>query len=301
MLFSILIPTYNNGKTIHKAIDSALKQDYKGEYEIVVVNNASKDNTSEVLSRYNSPRLHVYTNKVTVNVYANHNVALGYAKGDYVIYCHGDDELLPNALSIYNEHLMHYNYPSKYIALGHSMFRDFSAWINGYDHLLSYNMLFSGWTAKRIFASGGTTPSGTCYSRERFMEIGGFDETDGAYESDWLAFLKAAFDGFEFEFIDRMVFKREYASTYVASNQNKIIYQRKLSEQRFISSLTSLQKEELEDMYWTYSLEMWDPIFAKPIPPREERLDALMQRYKKAPWKVWKLLKWVLIKWNFWR
>ena len=301
MLFSILIPTYNNGRTIHKAIDSALMQDYKDEYEVIVVNNASKDNTNEVLSRYNDPRLHVYTNKETVNIYANHNIALAYAKGDYVVYCHGDDRLLPNALTIFNDHLMHYKYPSKYISLGHSMFRDFSAWINCYDRLLSYNMLFSGWTAKRIFASGGTTPSGTCYSRESFIAIGGFDETDGAYESDWLAFLKAAFEGFEFSILDRMVFVREYASTYVDSKRDEIMHQRLLSQQRFIKSLTPLQREELEELYWAYDIDEWSAFYAKPLPTKEERLEALMQRYKKEPWKIWKLLKWVFVKYDIWK
>ena len=301
MLFSILIPTYNNGKTIHKAIDSALKQDYKGDYEVVVVNNASKDNTGEVLSAYNNPRLHVYTNEETVNVYANHNVALGYAKGDYVIYCHGDDELLPHALTVFEEHISRNHFPSQYIALGHSMFRDFAMAMQDCDSLLRYNTLFSGWTAKRIFLNGGTSPSGTCYSRESFIEIGGFDATDGAYESDWLAFLAAAFEGFEFEFIDRMVFKREYASTYVASNQTKIMQQRVLSEKRFMARLSPLQFEELQYLFYEYEPEIWKAIFVKPQPTKQERLDAIMQRYKQKPWAMQKLVKWVLVKCNLWK
>ncbi|MCH5687477.1 glycosyltransferase [Niabella sp. W65] len=47
-LVSIIIPTYNRAATIGKAIDSALHQTYKN-FEIIVVDDGSKDDTSDVL------------------------------------------------------------------------------------------------------------------------------------------------------------------------------------------------------------------------------------------------------------
>jgi len=297
MLFSILIPTYNNGKSIEKAVRSALNQDYSGEYEVVVVNNASTDNTADVLSQIKDEHLKLFTNPQTVNIYANHNVALSYAKGDYVVYCHGDDELLPHTLKVMASYVEKHLYPTQYILFGHSRFRDFSEWFPKEDALLTYNCMFSGWTAKRIFMDGGLSPSGVLYSRQALINIGGFDATDGAYESDWLVFLKAAFEGFEFEFSDRMLFKREYATTYVASNQDKIAKERILSQQRFIDGLSASQLEDLQNIYWSYGCHLWDYFYAPHIPTKQERLDGIMSRYRKQPWKIWKLAKWMKVKW----
>lgn len=301
MLFSILIPTYNNERTIVRTVYSAINQTYKDKYEIIVLDNASTDDTNKLLSNIIDDKLIVKRNLHTVNLYANHNIALKYAKGDYVVFCHGDDELLPHALQVLEQHIAKSFYPTRYIAIGHSMFRDFSATMQGHDSLLKYNDFFSGRTAKMIFMSGGTTPSGTCYSRKSFVEIGGFDATDGAYESDWIAFLKGAFEGFEFEFIDRMIFKREFASTYVVSNQSKILEQRLLSQQRFIGSLSSMQKEEFEMLYWEREPYVWRNFFTTPPPTKQERLDAILKRYKQKPWCIWKLVKWILIKCNIWK
>ena len=100
MLFSILIPTYNNEKTIAKTIESALNQDYKGDYEIVIVNNASTDATLSVIESYDDAKIKLITNPSTVHMYENHNICIENALGDYVVFCHSDDELMPEALKI---------------------------------------------------------------------------------------------------------------------------------------------------------------------------------------------------------
>lgn len=47
---SIVIPAYNASKTIERCIRSIFKQDYQ-DYEIIVVNDGSKDDTGEILDR----------------------------------------------------------------------------------------------------------------------------------------------------------------------------------------------------------------------------------------------------------
>ena len=54
-LVSICIPTYNRANIIKKAIDSALSQTYKN-IEVIVVDNASTDNTDEIVASYSDPR-----------------------------------------------------------------------------------------------------------------------------------------------------------------------------------------------------------------------------------------------------
>lgn len=298
MLFSILIPTYNNEATIERAVKSALNQDYTEEYEVIVANNASTDRTAKVLESIKDAKLRIVTNSQTVSMYENHNVLLHEAKGDYILFCHSDDQLCRGALSILAEELQRRLYPSKFIIWGHSMIRDFSR----YNNDSQLNQMFSGEIAKRVFVQGGLTPSGTCLSREAMTQMGGFPIVEGTFDIDWIFEALAAFDGWEFEMIDRLLYRREYASTYTDDLDFEIRQKQIQTAANWIySHLNPKQQYELKCMWWEGIAGNFDHIFATPPPTKEERLDALMQRYKKAPWKIWKLVKWVLIKWNFWR
>ena len=61
-LVSICIPSYNGEKWIREAIDSALAQTYKP-LEIVIVDDASTDNTLEIIQSYRDPRIRIEVNK----------------------------------------------------------------------------------------------------------------------------------------------------------------------------------------------------------------------------------------------
>lgn len=297
MLFSILIPTYNNATTIKTAVQSALHQDYSREYEVIVANNASTDRTADVLGSINNPKLKVITNSHTVSMYENHNVLLHEAKGDYVLFCHSDDQLCSNALSILADELNKRLYPNKFIIWGHSMIRDFSRYSN-----IPINQMFSGEIAKRVFVQSGLTPSGTCFSRESMVLMGGFPITEILCDIDWIFEALAAFNGWEFEMIDRLLYRREYASTYTDDLAFEIRQKQVQTAANCIySHLNPKQQYELKCMWWNGIAGKFDHIFATPPPTKQERLDALMQRYKKAPWKIWKLLKWILIKCDIWK
>lgn len=298
MLFSILIPTYNNEATIERAVKSALNQDYTEEYEVIVANNASTDRTAKVLESIKDAKLRIVTNSQTVSMYENHNVLLHEAKGDYILFCHSDDQLCRGALSILAEELQRRLYPSKFIIWGHSMIRDFSRYNNDFQ----LNQMFSGEIAKRVFVQGGLTPSGTCFSREAMTQMGGFPIVEGTFDIDWIFEALAAFDGWEFEMIDRLLYRREYASTYTDDLASEIRQKQVQTAANCIySHLNPKQQYELKCMWWEGIAGNFDHIFATPPPTKQERLDALMQRYKKAPWKIWKLLKWILIKCDIWK
>ena len=178
------------------------------------------------------------------------------------------------------------------------MIRDFSR----YNKDIQINHMFSGEIAKRVFVQGGLTPSGTCFSREAMTQMGGFPIVEGTFDIDWIFEALAAFDGWEFEMIDRLLYRREYASTYTDDLDFEIRQKQIQTAANWIySHLNPKQQYELKCMWWEGIAGNFEHIFATPPPTKEERLDALMQRYKKAPWKIWKLVKWVLIKWDCWK
>ena len=49
--FSVIIPAYNVQNYVEKAINSVLEQDFK-DYELIVVNDASTDNTADIVKKY---------------------------------------------------------------------------------------------------------------------------------------------------------------------------------------------------------------------------------------------------------
>lgn len=234
MLFTIAIPTLNNRNTISRAIQSALNQTYKGDYEVLVVNNASTDGTLEEILLFQDKRIRVVTNPQTVDMYSNHNVCLKEAKGDYVLFCHSDDILTQDALSLIEKRIEERQFPSKYILWGHSMFRDFKIALDRGQQKI--NTMFSGELSINSFIWGGLTPSGTCYSRKSLLKIGGFPSIESKVPmSDWAILIKAAYNYFEFEMIDRLLFIREKAST--ANDLNVLVWQ-----ENAIASLDSLEK-----------------------------------------------------------
>ena len=59
-MFSIIIPLYNKADYIAETLKSVLNQTYC-DYEVIVVNDSSTDNSLEVASSFQDERIHIYT------------------------------------------------------------------------------------------------------------------------------------------------------------------------------------------------------------------------------------------------
>jgi glycosyltransferase involved in cell wall biosynthesis len=95
---SVCIPSYNAARFLPAAIDSALAQDYD-DFEVVVSDDASADETSAVCARYDDPRFRSAKAEGRLGQAGNWNRCIELARGEYVILLHADDELLPGYLS----------------------------------------------------------------------------------------------------------------------------------------------------------------------------------------------------------
>lgn len=93
---SVIIPTYNRARIIKEAVESVLAQDYKN-FELIVVDDGSQDNTSEILASYgNDIRMLVQENR---GVSAARNRGIAEASGRFVAFLDSDDLWLPQKLS----------------------------------------------------------------------------------------------------------------------------------------------------------------------------------------------------------
>ncbi len=95
-LISVVTITYNHEKYIRKALDSIIQQKTKGKFdlEIIVADDASKDDTSKIIKEYQLiyPKiLNPIIRDKNIGIQANLKDALICAKGDYIALCEGDD------------------------------------------------------------------------------------------------------------------------------------------------------------------------------------------------------------------
>ena len=87
---SICVPNYNYGVYIGDTIQSILDQTYT-DFELIVVDDASTDNSMDVITSFHDKRLKVHENKSNLGITANWNKCLEYATGDYIAIFHSDD------------------------------------------------------------------------------------------------------------------------------------------------------------------------------------------------------------------
>jgi glycosyltransferase involved in cell wall biosynthesis len=94
---SVVIPTYNRAGFVPEAIESVLSQSYRN-FEVIVVDDGSTDNTSEVLEPYHDRiRLIQQTNS---GVSSARNRGLNEAEGEWVAFLDSDDLWRPDKLAI---------------------------------------------------------------------------------------------------------------------------------------------------------------------------------------------------------
>jgi hypothetical protein len=94
---TIFIPTYNRAHWLGRSIESALAQTY-GDFELVVSDNASTDETPEVVAAFDDPRLTYVRLEQHIGLNDHFNRCYGLATSEYMFLIPDDDVMLPDAL-----------------------------------------------------------------------------------------------------------------------------------------------------------------------------------------------------------
>ncbi|MEM7595767.1 MAG: glycosyltransferase [Cyanobacteria bacterium P01_A01_bin.83] len=93
---SVIIPAYNGERYLAAAIDSIFEQTFT-DYEIIVVDDGSTDNTSQIARQYGAAVQ--YLSQTNQGVAASRNLGLSTAKGEYIAFLDQDDVFLPHKLA----------------------------------------------------------------------------------------------------------------------------------------------------------------------------------------------------------
>lgn len=177
---SVIIPCHNLGRFLPVCLDSVLKQqtaqiknkaDSRVEqenitYEIIVVNDASSDNTESVMADYAEDITRI-TNPKNLHVSASRNIAVENAKGRYILPLDADDRLAPNALVKMVNYLD--DHPETDIVTGHLLVFHESDLTQGVS---------SGWPngtqVELQFEGHNRLPYCSMYRRKVYDRVGGY-------------------------------------------------------------------------------------------------------------------------------
>ena len=171
-LVSVIIPTYNRGWTLAEAVESVLAQDYK-DFELIVVNDGSTDDTKNILAVYEGVTVLDQTNQ---GVSAARNNGVAHSRGSYVAFLDSDDLWLPQKLAVQVDFFR--KNPEVLICQTQETWVRNGRRVNpGKRHQKQSGMFF-----ERSLELCLVSPSAVMMKKALFEEMGGFDESLPACE-----------------------------------------------------------------------------------------------------------------------
>lgn len=182
--FSVIIPTYNRSEILLRAINSVLSQTFQ-DFEIIVVDDASSDKTSDAIKQIQDTRLIYIRHSVNRGISYSRNTGLKLSNGKYITFLDHDDEYVPDRLmklhDIFQKHntidLVYHDYwlvdenQKRYFSIEEKQ--------KGIELLPIHRNVFY------------ILPGCIAIKRECLSKIGFFDDTLGPYE-DWDFLIRAS-------------------------------------------------------------------------------------------------------------
>jgi glycosyltransferase involved in cell wall biosynthesis len=98
-VISFIVPCYNYARFLPECVESILKLDGAFEWELLLIDDASTDNTQEVIRSFSDPRIRVITHPVNVGHARTINEGLRAARGEFIARIDPDDRYRPGFLT----------------------------------------------------------------------------------------------------------------------------------------------------------------------------------------------------------
>lgn len=185
---SIVIPIYNAEKYIAEAIEGLLNQTFK-DFELILVNDCSTDNTSEILKEYaqRDKRIKIINNEKNLRVSAAANRGIKEAKGEYIVKQDSDDWSYPDRIEKQVKYMD--AHPKVVLSSGNMEICDENMKVKNRTHFPT--------THKEIMnvllQFNPMVHSAMIYRRETFLEVGGYGGINTS--EDYLLTMKMASKG----------------------------------------------------------------------------------------------------------
>ena len=94
---SIIVPMYNAASFLKETLDSILNQTFT-DFELLLIDDCSKDNTLEIANSFSDPRIYIVKNEKNLGAGGTRNKGIKLAQSTYIAFCDADDIMFPNRL-----------------------------------------------------------------------------------------------------------------------------------------------------------------------------------------------------------
>ena len=165
---SVVIPTFNHAKLLKRALESVVAQSFKN-WEAIVVNNFSTDETIQVVQSLNDRRIKLINFKNSGIIAASRNRGIESATGQYVAFLDSDDAWYPTKLQKCVDQAAN---GAQFICHG-------EVWINSNlsKREVMYGPAENATYAKLLYRGNCISTSATFIQTEILKSLGGFDES----------------------------------------------------------------------------------------------------------------------------
>lgn len=194
---SVVIPTYNHAQFLRKALDSICNQTFT-DWEAIVVNNYSEDDTEAVVASFVDPRIRLETFRNNGIIAASRNLGIKLSRGEYIAFLDSDDSWHPEKLARSKAVLDEGNDLVCHGEIWMKNGREFRQVDYGPVERSNYQSLLFG---RNCISTSAVTVRKTCLEK-----VGCFSE-DAAFAmvEDYDLWLKLSKAEFRFAFIDEML------------------------------------------------------------------------------------------------
>lgn len=208
-LFSVIIPLYNKEAFIKDTLKSVINQTYT-DFEIIIVNDGSTDNSYIIASTFDDGRIHIL-NQQNQGLCASRNNGIKKAKGKFIAFLDADDlwmedflQTIYNLIKIYKDH---YVFATNVKLLPPNKIPNLAAYPLEQEHIKVIKDYFS--RCKNILG-----PSSLVVNKSIFEQVGYFDETINYGEDD--DFYIRCFS------IYNLIYYKDYKTYYRTGIQNQL-------------------------------------------------------------------------------
>ena len=212
-LVSIVIPTYNHAPMLQRALATVIEQTYQN-WNAIVVNNYSTDNTLEVVAQFNDPRIQCVNFRNNGVIGASRNEGIKLATGEYVAFLDSDDTWFPTKVEKSVSSLEN----------GSDLVCHAEYWIDesGKSRLVTYGPSEAATHHNLIYKGNRISTSATMVRATLLKEVNGFDVSPELISTeDYDLWIRLAAKSNKFAFIDEPLGEYHRHDNNVSANIEK--------------------------------------------------------------------------------
>jgi len=215
-LVSVIILTRNRPEYLVRAINSVLTQTFT-DFEIIIIDDASTDDTPEVIKSFHDPRIISIRNNVNRGEAGSRNQGVNAAKGEFVSFLDDDDEWLPRKLDAQVNKFKNSKKETGCIYTWHCRVD-----LQTGEKIKETKYQKNGNIFKEMFEGNWVgTPSTVMVKKECFQLVGGFDESIG-FSTDYDMWIRISKE-FNIEYIGETLVNYGVHNKNMSTNLSHLI------------------------------------------------------------------------------